>query len=307
MLSTWLTERFGLTVPVVSAPMAGVSTGALAAAVSTAGGLGMVAFGRATPDDVTREAGIAAASGRPFGIGFIAWTLDAQPGLVEAAIEARPAMVSLSFGDYARYVGRLKYAGIVVATQAGTLADAKAAVEAGVDVVVARGGEAGGHGRDQVATLPLLQAVLDEVDVPVLAAGGIATARGLAAVLAAGAVGGWIGTAFLACTEAGNSPEARRTVLDAGMTDTVYTTVLDIGGGVPWPAEFGGRAVRNDFTERWHGRADELRAAGERLPAPAVWAGQAAGLVTRERSAADVMLELSRAEELIVAAARLSG
>src|SRR3954451_3468923 len=237
MISTWLTDRFGIEVPVVSAPMGNVSYGRLAAAVSAAGALGTVAFGRATPDDVERECAVAAAPGRPYGVGFIAWTLTAQPDLVDAAVAARPALISLSYGDYAKYVDRIKAAGIAVATQAGTVDDARAAVDAGVDIVVARGGEGGGHGRDLVATLPLLQSVLDEVDVPVLAAGGIATARGVAAVLAAGAAGAWVGTAFLTCPEAASSPAARQALLAARETDTLYTTVLEIGRGIPWPPE----------------------------------------------------------------------
>lgn len=304
MIATWLTDRFGIDVPVVSAPMANVSTGALAAAVSSAGALGMVAFGAATSDDVEREAAVATATGRPFGVGLIAWTLAGQPDLVDAAIAARPAVISLSFGDYARHVDRIKATGIAVVTQIGTVEDAQAAVDAGVDIVVARGGEGGGHGRDVVATLPLLQAVLDEVRVPVLAAGGIGTSRGVAAVLAAGAAGAWVGTAFLGCSEAGNSRSARAAVLAAGLTDTVYTTVFDQGQGIPWPTEFGGRAVRNVFSDTWHGREDEMAAAGARLEAPPFWAGQAAGLVRTERSAADIVAELAGAEQLLTAAAR---
>ena len=303
MISTWLTDRFGIDVPVVSAPMANVSTGRLAAAVSGAGALGVVAFGRATADDVEREAAVAAAAGRPFGIGFIAWTLAGQPDLVDAAIAARPAVISLSFGDYASDVDRIKAAGIAVVTQAGTVDDAQAAVDAGVDIVVARGGEGGGHGRDLVATLPLLQAVLDEVDVPVLAGGGIATARGVAAVIAAGAAGAWVGTAFLGCTEAGNTPAARAAVLAAGLDGTVYTTAFDVGQGIPWPSEFGGRAVRNEFADTWHGREAELATAGARLETPPAWAGQAAGLVRTERTAAEIVTDLAGAEQLLSAAA----
>jgi nitronate monooxygenase len=249
---------------------------------------------------------VAAESGRPFGVGLIAWTLGGSIDLIDAAIEARPALVSLSFGDYAPYVDRLHDAGIVVVTQAGTVDDAKVAVDAGVDVVVARGGEGGGHGRDVVATLPLLQAVLDAVDVPVLAAGGIATSRGLAAVVAAGACGAWVGTAFLACDEAGNSDEGKAAVLSADLASTVYTTVLDVGRGVPWPSEFGGRALRDAFTETWHGREDELREAGAQTETAAIWAGQAVGLVTEQRPVADVVAELAGAEQLLLAAAARS-
>lgn len=299
VLRTWLTDRFDLSVPVVSAPMAGVSGGALAAAVSTAGGLGMVGIGYDEPAFVAAEAEVARASGRPFGIGLIAWVADGRPALVEAAIEARPALLSSSFGPYVDHVDAAKRAGIVVATQAGTVDDARRAVDAGVDLVVARGSEGGGHGRGEVATLPLLQAVLDAVDVPVLAAGGIAGPRGLAAVLAAGAAGALVGTAFLACTEGQNSAAARAAIVNAGETDTIYTTVLDVGRGIPWPPEFGGRALRNAFAERWHGREAELRQAGAKADEAVIWAGEAVGLVREERSAADVVAELAGAEDLL--------
>ena len=299
MLTTWLTEQFDITVPVVSAPMAGVSGGRLAAAVSAAGGLGMVGIGYEPAATVAAEAATARAGGRPFGIGLIAWVAESRPDLVEAAIEARPALLTLSFGAYAHHVAAARDAGIVVATQAGTVDDAKRAVDAGVDLVVARGAEGGGHGRGDVATLPLLQAVLDAVDVPVLAAGGIATARGLAAVVAAGAAGALVGTAFLACPEGLNQPAARQAIVAAGETDTIYTTVLDIGRGIPWPSEYGGRALRNSFAEKWHGREDELRAEGERADEAAVWAGQAVGLVRHERPAAEVVADFAGAETLL--------
>src|SRR5204863_92166 len=138
-------------------------------------------------------------------------------------------------GDYEPFVGPLRDAGIVVATQVCTVDEALRAVAAGVDLLVARGSEGGGHGRDDVATLPLLQAVLDVVDVPVLAAGGVGTARGLAAVLAAGAEGAWVGTAFLGCHEVAWSKARKQKVLAAGLSDTVYTRVFDIGLGAPWP------------------------------------------------------------------------
>src|SRR4051794_15680084 len=233
VLSTWLTERFGIEVPVISAPMAGVSGGRLAAAVSAAGALGMIGIGYGTPEEITDEVAVARASGRPFGIGLIAWVAAANPALVEAAIDARPDLLSLSFGAYENHVADARAAGIVVTTQAGTVDDARRAVDAGVDVVVARGSEGGGHGRGVLATLPLLQGVLDAVDVPVVAAGGVVTARGLAAVLAAGAAGALVGTAFLACPETSSSPAARAAVVGAAETDTVYTTVLDIGRAIP--------------------------------------------------------------------------
>src|SRR6266508_3420559 len=184
IMRTPLTSRFDLAVPVVGAPMAGAAGGRLAAAISASGALGMVgAGGAATTAWIAEQGRIAAASGRAWGIGLLAWVLEANPAQVDAVAELALPLVSVSYGPYQRHLAILKQAGSAVATQVGTLA------------------EGGGHGCNDVATLPLLQAVLDHVSVPVLAAGGIATARGLAAVLAAGAAGAWVGTAFLACPE----------------------------------------------------------------------------------------------------------
>jgi nitronate monooxygenase len=307
VIHTWLTNTFGLTVPVVSAPMAGVSGGALAAAVSAAGGLGTVGFAAGSPDQLRAELDIAGAGGKPYGVGLLAWLLPDNDELVDVALSSDAALISLSFGPYARYVERVHAAGKLVATQAGTLDDARAALAIGVDVVVARGGEGGGHGRNEVATLPLLQAILDAVDVPVLAAGGIGTGRGVAAVLAAGAAGAWVGTAFTVATEAANPDAAKQAVAAAGLADTTYTTVLDIGRGAAWPAEFGGRALRHPYADKWHGREDELRAAPEPMDQPVTWAGQAAGLVATRRSAADIVNDLATAETYLTAAARRAG
>ena len=157
------------------------------------------------------------------------------------------------------YVDRLRDAGIRVTVQAGTVEEARRAEAAGADFVVARGAEGGGHGRNDVGTLPLLQAVLEAVDVPVVAAGGIGTARGLAAVLAAGAAGAWVGTALLTAREAGTPAAARRGCWLAGeVTGTAYGRVFDVAQRLGWPEEFGGRALRNAFFDRWEHRLDEL-------------------------------------------------
>ncbi len=312
MIRTWLTEQFGLDVPVVGAPMAGPGEGPLAAAVSAAGGLGMVGVNASRSEDwIRRQAAIAAAPGRPYGVGLMAWALEENPAQLDAVLDARPDLVSVSFGDVAAPVRRLKDAGITVAVQAGTLAEATVAVRAGADVVVARGGEAGGHGRNDLATLPLLQTVLDHLDVPVLAAGGIASARGLAAVLAAGATGAWVGTAFLACREAGTSATARERLLAAGETSTAYGRVFDVALRLGWPEAYGGRGLRNAFFDRWEHRLDELandedahralvaaRAAGDYDTAN-LYAGQGVGLLREDRSAADVLQDLAGAERLL--------
>jgi nitronate monooxygenase len=311
-MRTPLTERFDLTVPVVGAPMAGAAGGELAAAISAGGALGMVgAGGAATPGWIAEQGRVAAASGRAWGVGLLAWVLEANPTQLDAVVELAPPLVSVSFGPYERHVARLKQAGSAVATQVGTLAEARAAERAGVDLIVARGGEGGGHGRNDVATLPLLQAVLDEVGVPVLAAGGIATARGLAAVLAAGAAGAWVGTPFLACPEATVVPAARDRIVAAGETDTDYGRVFDLGLRQAWPPEYGGRALHNRFFERWAGRERELAsddgahaellAALERhdFDTACIYAGQSVGLVRRPRPAAEVVADLAGAAELL--------
>lgn len=298
----WLKERFGLGVPVVGAPMANVSGGKLTAAISAAGGLGMLGAGSAvTADWIRTEGAVAAAGGNPYGIGLMAWSVDERPEHLDAVLELKPALVSLSFGDYTPYVEALQKEGIVVATQAGTVADARQAIDAGVDVIVARGAEAGGHGRNDVATLPLLQAILDLTDRPVLAAGGISGPRGLAAVLAAGAAGGWIGTAFLTCVEALTSEPVRRRVIEADETDTVYGTVFDAASRAGWPDEFGGRALRNDFFDSWVGREEELKTKdsghadyveGTRAADPtraSIYAGQGVGALTGQPTAAEVL------------------
>jgi nitronate monooxygenase len=256
---------------------------------------------------------VAAGPGAPYGIGLMAWVLERDDAQLEAVLglEARPALVSVSFGPFEGYVDRLRAAGIRVAVQAGNVAEAVRAERAGADLVVARGAEGGGHGRNEVATLPLLQAVLDRVEVPVLAAGGVGTARGLAAVLAAGAAGAWVGTALLTTREAGTSPAARQRLLAAEDTGTAYGRVFDVALRLAWPEEYGGRGLRNAYFDRWEGRLDELArddAAAAELRAAQqaqdfdtayVYAGQGAGLLSEERSVAEVLAGLARAEELL--------
>lgn len=309
-MRTWLTDAFSLDVPVVCAPMAGPGEGPLAAAVSAAGGLGMIGVGAArTPAWVAEHAATARATGRSYGIGLMAWALDSRPDLLDAAIAARPALVSVSFGAFEPHVRRVKDAGLAVTTQAGSLDEARRAERAGVDLVVARGAEAGGHGRADVGTLPLLQTVLEHVQVPVLAAGGIAGSSGLAAVLAAGAAGAWVGTAFLGCPEAATTPGARRALFAATDTATAYGRVFDVGSRIRWPPEFGGRALRNTYLDTWEGRLDELAEdedAAEQLAraraahdydVASIYAGQGVGMLREERPAAAVLADFARAGE----------
>ncbi len=312
MLRTWLTDRFGLEIPIVAAPMGGAASASFAAAVSRSGALGMVAAGsKATAESVREQLQVAAESGVPYGVGVLGWVVARKPEIIESVIAAKPVLVSVSYGELATHIDALRAAGIPVTTQVGTVDDARRAADSGIDVLVARGGEGGGHGRDEMATLPLLQEVLDAVEVPVLAAGGIANARGLAAVLAAGAVGAWVGTAFLGCVETAWSEAARQRVIAAGDGDTIYTRAFDVGLRIDWPTEFGGRALRNRFSDQWHGHEEALAEddeAGEMMAQAtsdqdmdiaAVWAGQAVSLVNEKRTVADVIAGFAEAEALL--------
>jgi nitronate monooxygenase len=314
VITTPLTRWFDLSTPIVGAPMAGVAGGALARAVSLGGGLGMIGVsGATTAEFVTEQCAIAAESEVPFGVGLMAWVLDDRPDLLAATIAAQPGLVSVSFGDPEPWIGPLHDAGIAVAAQVNTTADIHRAVEAGVDVLVAQGTEAGGH-TGRRATLPLLQEALTVTDRPVVAAGGIATGAGMAAVLAAGAAGVWIGTALLASPEALNSAAARARVQAAAGEDTVLTRAFDVAQGLAWPERWPGRALTNEFSRTWHGREEQLagdleacrrvvdaRRADDLDQAP-LYAGQAVGLVTSQRSATDVVRDLDAAAEKILRA-----
>ncbi|MBV9723220.1 MAG: nitronate monooxygenase [Mycobacterium sp.] len=310
MLSTPWSEAMGLRVPIVNAPMGGVAGGRLAAAVSAAGGLGMVGMGTAGSTSAL-HAELPHVPER-FGIGLVDWVIRKEPELFDAALAARPVLISISFGTDMSWVRRTHDAGIAAATQVYNSVEAQAAQDAGIDLVVARGCEGGGHGAATIGTLPLLDAVLDVVSLPVLAAGGIASPRSLAAVLAAGASGAWLGTVLSASPEALTSDASRRALVAARETDTTSTRVFDIARGLPWSERFPSRVLRNDFVARWVGREDaladdpdvasELAAAvdaDDRRTAP-VDAGQGVGQVTGVAPVAEVIERLcSGAEKLL--------
>ncbi len=318
MLSTYLTRSWGLELPIIGAPMSPMAGGRLAAAISTCGGLGMIGVSstqsveqlESDVDECRRLAGA-----RPFGIGLMVWAVDARPELLDAALRAKPFVIAASFGDPSKYVPRIRDAGVRVASQVQDRRSALVAEAAGVDLIVAQGTEAGGH-TGGVATLPLLQVVLQSVSVPVAAAGGIASGRGLAAVLAAGAQGAWVGTAFLVSEEGRNTLAARRRLLEAEETDTVHTRVFDVVQGIPWPQAFPGRALANAFTARWCGREDELAgdAAARRVFQQAkededyanalIYAGQAAGLLEQVEAASAIARRLAMDAEAALRAAR---
>jgi nitronate monooxygenase len=311
-MRTWLTERLGIHIPVVCAPMAGVAGGELALAVSRAGGLGMLGVGDRTPGSWIREqCAVVEPAALPYGIGLQSWAQQLNPDQIPATLASAAVLVSLSYGPYADQVEEFRAAGRLVATAVGTPQEAREAEDVGVDLIVARGAEGGGHGRDAVSTLVLLQAVLDTVRTPVVAAGGIAGARGLAAVVAAGAAGAWVGTAFTATAESMSTSRARERLVAAAVTDTVYTRTFDIAARARWPRQFGERALRNGFSEEWSGRDAELEAsdaaarrmsearAADDYDTACLDAGEGVGLITDVRPAADVVADFAGAADLL--------
>jgi nitronate monooxygenase len=323
-MRTPLCDLVGIDAPVVLAPMGGAVTPRLAAAVSNAGGLGMLPLTWTSPDDIasvveeTRQQ-----TERPFGVNLgLAWD---QRERLAAALGAGVRVVSFFWGDASGLIGEAREAGALVFVTVGTAEEGRAAAAAGADVVVAQGWEAGGHVWGTVSTLALVPRVVDAVaPVPVVAAGGIADGRGLVAVLALGAAGAWVGTRFLAASEAGIHPDYRRRLLAAGEADTFYGTLFDRG----WP-DAPHRTLRNSTVEAWErageppsgsrpGETDEPASrpdgspinryasstptaamAGDVEPLPH-WAGQGVGLVTREESAAAIVSNLvSEAEDVL--------
>jgi nitronate monooxygenase len=306
-LRTTLTELFSIQHPVVLAPMGGSAGGALAAAVSNGGGLGLVGGGRGHHDWLDRELAIVAGqTDRPWGAGLQSWANGAAT--VERVLEHGPHAVMLSFGDASELAPPVKRAGVKLIMQVTDLDEASEAIELGADVVVAQGAEAGGHGGGR-ATLPFVPVVVDLVaPTPVLAAGGIADGRGLAAALALGAAGALIGTRFLATLEALIAPEAVKAILESTGEDTERSRVLDIALG-EWPARYTARTLRNAFLDQWRGREDALGrdqaardayqaavARGDQDSAP-VWASEAIDLITEVTPAADLVRAIAQQAE----------
>ncbi|MFF1925952.1 NAD(P)H-dependent flavin oxidoreductase [Streptomyces sp. NPDC058221] len=317
-LSTEFTRSLGVQHPIMLAPMGGSAGGALAAAVSRGGGLGMLGAGDGNPEWLAREVPlVASGTGLPWGIGFLTWAVDAER--IERALEHRPGVVMLSFGDPGPFVERIRGAGATLVLQVTDLEEARQAVDLGADVIVAQGTESGGHGsRHGRSTLPFVPMVVDlAAPVPVLAAGGIADGRGVAAALALGAAGALIGTRFQATAEALVHPSVSTAIVEGHGQDTERSRVLDIARGSPWPARYTARTLGHRYLDRWRGREAELAAdpraqreyrddvaRGDVPPLP-VWAGEAVDLITDRPPAADLVAALAtQAEDALTGAGR---
>ncbi|MGI9078219.1 MAG: NAD(P)H-dependent flavin oxidoreductase [Gemmatimonadaceae bacterium] len=319
MIVTALTEMFGLQHPIILAPMGGVSGGRLAATVSNAGGLGLVGGGYGDPVWLRTElARVKEETRQPWGVGLITWSVDRS--VVELVLGYQPYAVMLSFGDPGAYVSAIRSAGSKLICQVQNVEDARLAQEAGADIIVAQGTEAGGHAGRR-STLPLVPAVADAVaPTPVVAAGGIADGRGLAAALMLGAHGALIGTRFYASAEALGQNSAKQRIVAARGNETVRTRVFDIVRGYAWPDGYTGRALRNRFVERWDGHEDDLARAQETEHAAyqaaaregdydtaMVWAGEAVDLIKSVEAAAALVARIgAEAETQLRIGARLA-
>ena len=314
-MGTSLSDLLGIEHPIVQAPIGSAAVPQLAAAVSNAGALGMLALTwvadaagavRQATDSTSRSVG---------GNLVLEWD---QHRRLEEVLEAGLRIVSLTWGDPGPYVERVHAAGGLVLHTVGSAEEARQVVAAGVDVVVAQGWEAGGHVRGQVATLPLVPAVVDAVaPVPVIAAGGIGDARGVAAVLALGAQAAWVGTRFLLAEEAPVHETYRRRLISAAETDADwYANLYDVG----WP-DAPHRALRNATSRTWeaagrpasgsrpgegqsiaagpsgepvvrYSSALPLESATGDIEALSLWAGQSVALANRIQPAAEIVAEL---------------
>ena len=315
-LSTPLCALLGVEVPIVQAPIGSATCPELAAAVSGAGGLGTLALTWTAPEACAqRIRRTRALTERPFAVNLVLdW--DQRERIAVCAREGVP-VISTFWGDPGPVAGPIHDAGAVHLHTAGSVAEAVAAAEAGVDVIVAQGIEAGGHVRGTTTTLTLVPAVVDAVGaVPVIAAGGIGDARAVVAALSLGAQGVWIGTRFLLADEANVHPAYRERVLAAEAGDTVYTEAFDGG----WP-NASHRVLRNATLTAWEaagrpvsphrpGEGDAVAtapngAALERyhmampqagtngdVEEMALYAGQGVGLARASAPAADIVREL---------------
>ena len=316
MLYTRYTELLGLDYAVMSAPMSGHSGSRLAASVSLAGGLGTFGGTNELGPEWLRQqiAHVRSQTDRPFGVGFISQLIEYDTTNIEIALEERVPVFIFSFADPEPWLSRAKDTGAVTICQVQSLELARQAVDAGTDVLLAQGNEAGGH-TGEINLLPLLVDLVERYPgVPVLAAGGITNGRALAGVLAAGAEGASLGTAMLATPEAVEVPDTfkERVILSDGQ-DTTFTRLYDLLGTRPWPEGIAGRVYRNRLVREWDGRDAEILAHREELAsdvaaaraqadtdASAVYMGQGAGHINAIRPAADVIREICEGAEAIL-------
>ena len=324
-MRTSVTERLGIEHPIVQAPIGGLSVPALAGAVSKAGGLGTMSITWRELDDIrTAIETLRTITDRPFGVNLV--IDEPMDDRVEVALAAGASIVSFFWGDPSPYIERVHAAGAIATLTVGSADEARRAVDLGIDVVVAQGWEAGGHVWGQVSTLALVPVVVDAVpNTPVIAAGGIADGRGLAAVLALGAGAAWMGTRFVASEEAPAHPDYVARLLAASETDTFYGELFDVG----WP-EAPHRVLRNATVDAWlaagspptgerpgegevlatrpdgselvrYGSSAVAAGAIGRIGELSLWSGQGVGLVRERLPAAEIVRRTVAEAEAVLA------
>src|SRR5215468_3964503 len=258
-ITTPLTTLLGIEHPILLAPMDVIAGARLTMAVSEAGGLGILGGGYGDGDWLIAETAKLKGFRHPFAIGFITWSFAKRPELLDIALAAKPRAIMLSFGDPAPFAPRIKDAGALLICQVQSEDMARQALDAGADILIAQGTEAGGHGASRT-TIDIVPAIIDLAAgrVPVVAAGGIADGRGLAAMTMLGASGVLMGTRFYASIEADGAEEAKRRICAAESGNSVRGIIFDLSRNNVWPAPFTGRCLINDHARRWMGREVEL-------------------------------------------------
>ena len=319
-LDSKLCRLFNIPHPVVLAPMGAVSGARLATAVSQAGGLGLIGASYGDPTWMKTELEQMREVIQPWGVGLVMFTVAKNMALLDLALEYGPHVVALSFGDARPFVTPIKDAGALVVVQVHDVDQALAALDAGADALIVQGAEAGGHSLRR-ASLPLIPAVRDAVgDKTVLiAAGGIADGRGMAAALLLGADGVMMGTRFLASDEALPSTGLKQRVVKGVASDTVRTRGFDQIRGIDWPEHYSGRALANHFTARWLGREHLLSSAAssvaydyaaalrdDNLDVRAIWTGEVVDLVNDILPAGELLEQIvAEARKVLQRGARL--
>jgi len=261
---TRLTQKFGMRVPIVSAPMAGAAPGLLAAAVSDAGGLGLIGGGYC---DIDIKAAFEETTKADVGIGFITWKLAERPEILHKALAYKPKAVMLSFGDPRPFAPAIAATGTPLICQCQNLSHVKDALQADAAVIVAQGSEAGGHGATR-GTMSFVAEVASYLkvhspDTLLLAAGGIADGRGVAAALMLGADGVLMGSRFWASAESKVLPSLLDAAISADGDATVRTSVPDLARGFNWPQPFNIRTLQNSVIRDFAPRQEEVRSDDE--------------------------------------------
>ncbi|MBT1516262.1 nitronate monooxygenase [Bradyrhizobium sp. SRL28] len=319
-ISTPLSARLGIQRPILSAPMDVIAGARLTKAVSAAGGFGILGGGYGDKAWLEQETAKLADVSDPFGVGFITWSLAKQPALLDIALEVGPRAIMLSFGDPKPFAPRIKSSGALLICQVQDEAMARQALDAGADILIAQGTEAGGHGASRT-TIDIVPAIVDLAAgrVPVAAAGGIADGRGLAAMMMLGASGALLGTRFYASRECDGPEEAKRRICATSSGNSVRGIIFDLSRNNVWPAPFTGRCLINDHARRWMGREVELlqnvkavaaeyaaaKAAGN-FDIAAVIAGESVGLIHDVPPAGEIVDRIVTEAEQILGGRRNS-